>query len=142
MTSRTGARGRAAAWALLAGMACVIGAPAQAADLYGRQGVTKAPPPSGGYQGCSNCMEPAPAQMPAPAPPAGPFAIGIANAPVVVGAVPPPVYFAQPPRVTLYPVPQVNVQGPVGPLQQPPAGTPRNCWVTTTPGGAGFWAPC
>ncbi|MFG1297588.1 MULTISPECIES: hypothetical protein [Xanthobacter] len=139
MRSRIGARGRAAALAVLAGAACGIAVSAHAADLYGRQPVTKAPA-GGDYQGCGNCA----AQAPAPAPaPGGPFAIGIANAPVVVGAVPPPVYYAQPPRVYLYPVPQVNVQGPVGPLAAPPPGTPRSCWVTTSPGGAGFWAsPC
>lgn len=122
---------------LLAGAACGLPVAAPAADLYGPHPVTKAPP-SSGYQGCPNCAVAAPAPAPS-----GPYAIGIANAPVVVGAVPPPVYYAQPPRVYLYPVPQVNVQGPVGPLAAPPPGTPRSCWVTTSPGGAGFWAsPC
>ncbi|WP_454916494.1 hypothetical protein [Xanthobacter sediminis] len=145
MTSRIGARSWAAALALLAGGACALAPAAFAADLYGMQPVMKAPPPAarmppppqqqggdGWYQGCWNCM---PSASPG-------VSLGIANGPVVVGAVPPPIYYAQPPRVYLNPVPEVYVQGPVGPMPTPPGVGPRGCWVPTGPGGIGYWTQC
>lgn len=159
MTSRIGtgsrANGRASvlALALLAGAGMAFAPAASATDLYTQQPTTKAPPVQrvppppppqqqggGWYQGCWNCMPPAPSSG-APG-----VALGIGNAPVVVGAVPPPVYFGQPPRVYLYPVPEVYVQGPVGPIPAPGGpgapSNPRSCWVTTGQGG-GYWvSPC
>ncbi|MDQ0504063.1 hypothetical protein [Xanthobacter agilis] len=150
MTSRIGAGGRAAALALLAGGVLALAPMACATDLYGVQPTVKAPPVArvppppppqqqggGWYQGCWNCMPPAPSTG-APG-----VALGIGNAPVVVGAVPPPIYYGQPPRVYLYPVPEVYVQGPVGPIAAPAPVNPRSCWVSTGPGSAGYWvSPC
>lgn len=143
MMSRIGARGWALAAALLAGGACGLAGAASAADIYGRPAVkappvARVPPPpprqqgGGWYQGCWNCM---PSASPG-------VSLGIANAPVVVGAVPPPIYYAQPPRVYLSPVPEVYVQGPVGPIPTPPNVGPGGCWVPTGPGGLGYWTPC
>lgn len=144
MTSRIGAKGWAVAAALLAGGVFGLGGAASATDLYGRP-VVKAPPVAqvppppppqqqggGWYQGCWNCM---PSASPG-------VSIGIANGPLVVGAVPPPVYYAQPPRVYISPVPEVYVQGPVGPIPTPPGVGPRGCWVPTGPGGMGYWTQC
>ncbi|MFG1479077.1 hypothetical protein V5F53_10470 [Xanthobacter sp. V4C-4] len=148
MTSRIGARGRVVAFALLAGTVLGAAPSAFAVDMYPAGPVAKAPvarvpqplpPQQGGgwFQGCTNCMPPG-------ASPGGPgVGLGIANAPVAVGAVPPPIYYGQPPRVYLYPVPEVYVQGPVAPLYPPPAVNPRSCWVANGPGGGGYWvSPC